>query len=115
MAIDNIILVSLAKAHLALLGQTDIRSDLLADWRCPIFNVQLYAGQFYQGLRWQKKLNDEHPDKVEEDDIHHDNGKKDDDHHDKVEEDDIYHYNVKKDDDHDDKVVRHLSWHFPWP
>ena len=53
--IDNIILVSLPKAHLALLGQTDIRSHLLADWRCPIFNVQLYARQFYQGLRCQQQ------------------------------------------------------------
>ena len=39
---DNMILVSLPKAHLALLGQTHIRS-YLADSRRPIFNLQLYV------------------------------------------------------------------------
>ena len=56
MASGSIILVSLPKAHLAILGQTHIRSHLRTDWKCPIFNVQLYAGQFYQGPALLKRM-----------------------------------------------------------
>ena len=55
---DNMILVSLPKARLALLGQTHIRS-YLADSRCPIFNVQLYDCQFYQGPHYPKDDDDQ--------------------------------------------------------